>query len=123
MRKRTRRRARKILRKGKTPISRLRRSLSSPGRWRQERHRPSSCRRSSSRALAAAKRADAERKSGIPRQPLHGIPYAAKDLLDTKGVATTWGSLQFKDRIPSADATAIARLAEAGAILVGKLAM
>jgi len=64
-------------------------------------------------ALAAAKRADAVRRSGIPRQPLHGIPYAAKDLLDTKGVATTWGSPQFKDRIPSADATAIARLAEA----------
>ena len=74
-------------------------------------------------ALAAARRADAERKSGIPRQPLHGIPYAAKDLLDTKGVATTWGSPLFKDRVPTADATAIARLAEAGAILVGKLAM
>ena len=74
-------------------------------------------------ALAAARRADAERKSGIPRQPLHGIPYAAKDLLDTKGVATTWGSPLFKDRVPTADATAIARLAEAGAILVAKLAM
>jgi aspartyl-tRNA(Asn)/glutamyl-tRNA(Gln) amidotransferase subunit A len=74
-------------------------------------------------ALQAARRADAERKSGIPRQPLHGIPYAAKDLLDTKGVATTWGSPLFKDRVPTADATAIARLAEAGAILVGKLAM
>ncbi len=74
-------------------------------------------------ALQAARRADAERKSGIPRQPLHGIPYAAKDLLDTKGVATTWGSPLFKDRVPAADATAIARLAEGGAILVGKLAM
>jgi aspartyl-tRNA(Asn)/glutamyl-tRNA(Gln) amidotransferase subunit A len=74
-------------------------------------------------ALAAAKRADAERHSGIPRGPLHGIPYAAKDLLDTKGVATTWGSRVFKDRVPAADATAIARLAEAGAVLVGKLAM
>ena len=74
-------------------------------------------------ALAAARRTDAERKSGIPRQPLHGIPYAAKDLLDTKGVPTTWGSPLFKDRVPSADATAISRLAEAGAILVGKLAM
>ncbi len=74
-------------------------------------------------ALAAARRADAERKSGIPRQPLHGIPYAAKDLLDTKGVATTWGSPLFKDRVPKADATAVARLAEAGAVLVAKLAM
>jgi aspartyl-tRNA(Asn)/glutamyl-tRNA(Gln) amidotransferase subunit A len=74
-------------------------------------------------ALAAARRADAERKSGIPRQPLHGIPFAAKDLLDTKGVPTTWGSPLFKDRVPSSDATAIARLAEAGAILVAKLAM
>jgi aspartyl-tRNA(Asn)/glutamyl-tRNA(Gln) amidotransferase subunit A len=74
-------------------------------------------------ALEAARRADAERKSGIPRQPLHGIPYAAKDLLDTKGVATTWGSPLFKDRVPTADATTIARLAEAGAVLVAKLAM
>jgi len=74
-------------------------------------------------ALQAARRADAERKSGIPRQALHGIPYAAKDLLDTKGVPTTWGSPLFKDRVPAADATAIARLAEAGAVLVAKLAM
>ncbi|HSB64319.1 MAG TPA: amidase [Thermoanaerobaculia bacterium] len=74
-------------------------------------------------ALQAARRADAERKSGVPRRPLHGIPYAAKDLLDTKGVATTWGSPLFRDRVPASDATAIARLAEAGAILVAKLAM
>ena len=74
-------------------------------------------------ALQAARRADAERKAGIPPKPLHGIPYAAKDLLDTKGVPTTWGSPLFKDRVPAADATAIARLAEAGAVLVAKLAM
>ena len=74
-------------------------------------------------ALASAKRTDSERKSGIPRGPLHGIPYAAKDLLDTKGVATTWGSPLFKDRVPTGDATAIGRLADAGAILVAKLAM
>ena len=74
-------------------------------------------------ALVAAKRADAERSAGAGRGPLHGIPYAAKDLLDTKGVPTTWGSPLYKGRVPKADATAIARLAEAGAILVGKLAM
>ena len=51
------------------------------------------------------------------------IPYAAKDLLDTKGVPTTWGSPLFRDRVPTADATAIVRLTEAGAILVAKLAM
>ncbi len=74
-------------------------------------------------ALEAARRADADRKPGIPRRPLHGIPYAVKDLLDTKGVATTWGSPLFKDRVPGSDATAISRLAEAGAILVAKLSM
>ena len=74
-------------------------------------------------ALEAARRADAERRSGILRGPLHGIPYAAKDLLDTKGVRTTWGSRLFKDHVPNADATAIVRLADAGAILVAKLSM
>jgi aspartyl-tRNA(Asn)/glutamyl-tRNA(Gln) amidotransferase subunit A len=74
-------------------------------------------------AVQAAKRADAERQSGKALSPVHGIPFAAKDLLDTKGVPTTWGSPLFKDRVPSRDATAIARLSDAGAILIGKLAM
>ena len=74
-------------------------------------------------ALHEARQADAERAAGRVRGPLHGIPYAAKDLLDTKGVVTAWGSPLFSDRIPSADATAIARLRAAGAVLTAKLAM
>lgn len=74
-------------------------------------------------ALAEARKADEERAAGKVRGPLHGIPYGAKDLLDTKGVATTWGSIAFKDRVPVTDATAVARLRDAGAVLVAKLAM
>lgn len=74
-------------------------------------------------ALSEARKADEERAQGRVRGPLHGVPYGAKDLLDTKGTATTWGSILFKDRVPRADATAITRLREAGAVLVAKLAM
>jgi len=74
-------------------------------------------------ALEEARRADRELAEGKPRGPLHGIPYAAKDLLDTKGVATTWGSRLYADRIPASDAAVVTRLRDAGAVLVGKLAM
>ena len=74
-------------------------------------------------ALAQAKQADAERAAGKARGPLHGIPYGAKDLLATKGIATTWGAEPFKDQVFDYDATAIERLRAAGAVLVGKLAM
>jgi aspartyl-tRNA(Asn)/glutamyl-tRNA(Gln) amidotransferase subunit A len=74
-------------------------------------------------ALLEAKQADDERASGKVRGPLHGIPYGAKDLLDTKGVRTTWGSGLYKDRVPDRDAAVVTRLREAGAILVAKLAM
>ena len=74
-------------------------------------------------ALAQAKRADTELDAGKWRGPLHGIPYAAKDLFDTKGIATTWGvSLNIK-RIPTADATIIRKLEEAGAVLVAKTSL
>lgn len=75
------------------------------------------------RARAEARRADAERQAGRDRGPLHGIPYGAKDLLNTAGIPTAWGAAPFKDRTPDADATAIRKLSEAGAILVAKLAM
>jgi aspartyl-tRNA(Asn)/glutamyl-tRNA(Gln) amidotransferase subunit A len=55
--------------------------------------------------------------------PLHGVPYALKDLYDTAGVRTTGGSRIFADRVPTADATVVRRLAEAGAIVLGKLNM
>jgi Asp-tRNA(Asn)/Glu-tRNA(Gln) amidotransferase A subunit family amidase len=74
-------------------------------------------------ALAQAKQADAERAAGKVRGPLHGIPYGAKDLLATKGIATSWGAEPFKDQVFDHDATVIERLRAAGAVLVGKLAM
>jgi Asp-tRNA(Asn)/Glu-tRNA(Gln) amidotransferase A subunit family amidase len=74
-------------------------------------------------ALAQAKRADAEIAAGRYRGPLHGIPWGAKDLLDTAGIPTTYGAEPFRDRIPSTDATVVERLHAAGAVLVAKLSM
>jgi Asp-tRNA(Asn)/Glu-tRNA(Gln) amidotransferase A subunit family amidase len=71
-------------------------------------------------ALAQARRADQELLAGRYRGPLHGIPYGAKDLFDTKGIATTWGAQPFRDRVPDADAVVIQRLEAAGAVLVAK---
>ncbi len=72
-------------------------------------------------AIAQAKRADEELRSGKYRGPLHGIPYGAKDLLAAKGYPTTWGSVPFKDQVIEEDATVVKKLAEAGAVLVAKL--
>lgn len=74
-------------------------------------------------ARRQAQTADAELAAGKDRGPLHGIPYGAKDLLDTKGISTTWGAEANRNRIPDADATVITKLREAGAVLVAKLAM
>ena len=71
-------------------------------------------------ALAAARQADLEIKAGKYRGPLHGIPFAAKDNIDTAGVRTTGGSALFADRAPAEDATVIDRLKAAGAVLLGK---
>jgi Asp-tRNA(Asn)/Glu-tRNA(Gln) amidotransferase A subunit family amidase len=75
------------------------------------------------RALAAASRADAEIAAGRIRSPLHGIPFGAKDLFSAKGAPTTWGVSPYKDRVIDEDATVIARLEDAGAILVAKLSL
>jgi aspartyl-tRNA(Asn)/glutamyl-tRNA(Gln) amidotransferase subunit A len=75
------------------------------------------------RAMASARTAEAEMLRGDYRGPLHGIPIALKDLYDTKGIRTTASSRVMADRVPTADATTTARLAGAGAILLGKLAM
>lgn len=74
-------------------------------------------------ALEQAQRADAEIAAGRYRGPLHGIPWGAKDLLDTKGIRTTWGAEPYKDRVPDADAYVVKRLHEAGAVLVAKLSL
>lgn len=73
------------------------------------------------RALREAESAERAIRAGRIRGPLHGIPYGVKDLLDTAGVRTTWGSRIFGDRIPDRDATVIERLNDAGAVLMGKM--
>ncbi|MEU6479111.1 amidase [Streptomyces sp. NPDC047017] len=70
--------------------------------------------------LAAARVADAAVAAGEPVGPLHGVPFTVKDALDVAGAVTTRGSVLFRDRVPEADATAVARLRAAGAIPVAK---
>ncbi len=74
-------------------------------------------------AWAQAKRADQEIAAGKYRGPLHGIPWGGKDLLDTAGIPTTYGAEPFRDRIPAKDAAVVARLGEAGAVLIAKLSL
>jgi Asp-tRNA(Asn)/Glu-tRNA(Gln) amidotransferase A subunit family amidase len=74
-------------------------------------------------ALAQAKKADAEIAAGRYRGPLHGIPYGVKDLLDTAGIATTYGAEPFRNRVPTADSAVVHRLNEAGAVLIAKLSL
>jgi Asp-tRNA(Asn)/Glu-tRNA(Gln) amidotransferase A subunit family amidase len=74
-------------------------------------------------ALAQARQADVEIAAGHYRGPLHGIPWGAKDLLDTANIPTTYGAEPFQHRIPTADATVTARLNEAGAVLIAKLSL
>jgi Asp-tRNA(Asn)/Glu-tRNA(Gln) amidotransferase A subunit family amidase len=74
-------------------------------------------------ALAQARRADSETAAGQYRGPLHGIPWGAKDLLDTAGIPTTYGAEPFQDRVPGKDAVVVERLHRAGAVLVAKLSL
>jgi len=71
-------------------------------------------------ALAAATEADRLRAAGAELPPLHGLPIAHKDLIDTAGVRTTYGSPSFRDHVPDADELLVTRLRAAGAIMVGK---
>ena len=71
-------------------------------------------------ALEQARRADRELAEGIDRGPLHGIPYAAKDIIDTADIRTTWGAAPFKDRVATENAWVIDRLEDAGAALLCK---
>jgi len=74
-------------------------------------------------ALAQAQQADAEIAAGRYRGPLHGIPWGAKDLLDTAGIPTTYGAEPYRNRVPAADSTVVERLNAAGAVLVAKLSL
>src|SRR5580698_1533488 len=74
-------------------------------------------------ALEQAKQADQEIAAGKYRGPLHGIPWGAKDLLDTAGIPTTYGAEPYRDRVPTADSAVAARLNAAGAVLVAKLSL
>ena len=73
-------------------------------------------------ARAQARLMDEELRMGRYRGRLHGIPYGLKDVFDTAGIPTTWGSSLYANRIPPADATIVTQLREAGAVLLGKLA-
>jgi len=73
-------------------------------------------------ARRQAREAEAEIAAGRSRGPLHGIPFGLKDIYDTAGILTSAHSRVFRDRVPSRDATATAKLYEAGAVLLGKLA-
>ena len=72
-------------------------------------------------ALTQAEQADREIAASKYRGPLHGIPWGAKDIIAVKGHPTTWGSGAYKDRVIEADASVVAMLREAGAVLLAKL--
>src|SRR5260370_66035 len=67
-----------------------------------------------------ARQADESQAKGAPLGPLHGLPIAHKDLVETAGIRTTFGSLIFKDYIPKEDAIIVERIKRAGAIAIGK---
>lgn len=72
------------------------------------------------RALAEAQEADAFLAAGKAKGPLHGVPFTVKDSFDTAGVVSTGGTLGRKNYVPGKDATVVARVRAAGAILLGK---
>jgi Asp-tRNA(Asn)/Glu-tRNA(Gln) amidotransferase A subunit family amidase len=74
-------------------------------------------------ALEQARRADAEIAGGHYRGALHGIPWGAKDLLDTAGIPTTYGAEPYRSRVPAKDAVVVERLHRAGAVLAAKLSL
>lgn len=73
-------------------------------------------------AHAQAAKADEEFASGKDRGPLHGVPYALKDLADTAGVLTSWGAEPYRERVPKKDAEVVRKLKSAGAVMLGKTA-
>ncbi|KYH00436.1 amidase [Bradyrhizobium sp. DOA1] len=71
-------------------------------------------------AIAAAREAERKMMAGEPLGLLHGIPVTVKDIVNTKGVKTTFGAVPYKDNVPNEDTVAVARLRSEGAILIGK---
>lgn len=92
-------------------------------RIRAEEHFNSFITKTEEQALATAAERDRELAAGIDRGPFHGIPIAHKDNFFTRGVKTTGGSLLYREFVPGFDAAAVASLADAGAISVGKTNM
>jgi Asp-tRNA(Asn)/Glu-tRNA(Gln) amidotransferase A subunit family amidase len=74
-------------------------------------------------ALTQARQADSEIAAGHYRGALHGIPWGAKDLLDTANIPTTYGADPYRHRVPAANSTVVSRLNAAGAVLVAKLSL
>lgn len=74
-------------------------------------------------ALAQARKADRALAKGEGLSPITGVPYGAKDLLATKNIPTRWGAPPYRDQVFDYDATTITKMREAGAVLIGKLAM
>ncbi len=74
-------------------------------------------------ALEQARAADKLIAAGHYKGPLHGIPWGAKDLLDTASIPTTWGAEPYRNRVPQTDAIVTARLNAAGAVLLAKLSL
>jgi amidase len=72
------------------------------------------------RARTAAAAADDATVRGEPTGPLHGLPMTVKDVFETQGLVTTSGAPELAQHVPAQDATGVARLREAGAIIVGK---
>jgi aspartyl-tRNA(Asn)/glutamyl-tRNA(Gln) amidotransferase subunit A len=71
-------------------------------------------------AMAAARDADAALAQGKDLGPMHGVPVSVKDIINTAGIRTTWGSRTMADNVPGIDAIAVHRLKQAGAIIIGK---
>ncbi len=74
-------------------------------------------------AIAQAAEADREIAAGRYRGPLHGVPWGAKDLLDTAAIPTTWGAAPYRDRVTTRDAAVVRRLGDAGAVLIAKTSL
>jgi aspartyl-tRNA(Asn)/glutamyl-tRNA(Gln) amidotransferase subunit A len=112
--------ARRIATKDLSPVELTRQCLERIKRLDGTLH--SFIRLTEERALADAKAAEAAIVKGGPKGPLHGIPIGHKDIYGTRGIPTTGHSKLLQDNVPSADATTVRLLADAGTVLLGKLA-